>query len=120
MKFQAREREREMGLSDVVAGNLKTLYLVVIAAMKAYGLATGQSFNGVFVLLASTAVVGVVLILSVIWDVSRKAAKALTRDHDSGGTDTCRGGICWHGVAVRSPASQLRFRLPQQHPHNLL
>ncbi|GFY86253.1 hypothetical protein Acr_04g0009910 [Actinidia rufa] len=109
-----------MGVSDVVAGNLTTLYLVVIAAMKAYGLVTGQSFNGGFVLLVSTAVVSVVLILSVIWDVSRKVAKTLTRVHDSGSSDTCRGGICWHGVSVRSPASQLRFRLPQQHPNNLL
>ncbi|PSR99578.1 Proline-rich protein [Actinidia chinensis var. chinensis] len=117
-----------MGVSDVVAGNLTTLYLVVIAAMKAHGLATGQGFSGGFVLLVSTAVVGVVLIVSVIWDVSRKAAKALTRDRDrdsdrdrgAGVAETCRGGICWHGVAVRSPASQLRLRLPQHHPHHFL
>ncbi|KAJ8537876.1 hypothetical protein K7X08_014416 [Anisodus acutangulus] len=30
--------------------------------------------------------------------------------------ELCRGGICWHGVAVRSPASQVRFRLPQHYP----
>ncbi|XP_027148933.1 uncharacterized protein LOC113749404 [Coffea eugenioides] len=111
-----------MAISDAVVGNLTTLYLVVIAALKAYGLASGKSFGGGFVLLASTAVVGVLLIASLTWDVSRKATYALTR-HDrsnstSGGRhdghEMCRGGICWHGVAVKSPASQVRFRLPQQ------
>ncbi|GFP79155.1 hypothetical protein PHJA_000059000 [Phtheirospermum japonicum] len=34
------------------------------------------------------------------------------RDH---GHEMCRGSICWHGVAVKSPASQVRFRLPQHH-----
>ncbi|CAN4122583.1 unnamed protein product [Withania somnifera] len=115
-----------MAISDTVVGNLTTLYLLVIAAMKAYGLMTGQSYSGIFVLIVSTAVVGGVLIMSLTWDVSRKATRyALTmvphqqhptqqpRHHSD---ELCRGGICWHGVAVRSPASQFRFRLPQHHP----
>lgn len=109
-----------MSISDVVAANLTTLYLVVIAAMKAYGLVTGKNFTGAFVLIASTAVVAVILIVSLAWDVSRKAADALSpRDRilntGSGGHEheMCRGGICWHGVAVKSPMSQVRFRLPQ-------
>ncbi|KAL0438405.1 UNVERIFIED_CONTAM: hypothetical protein Slati_2323500 [Sesamum latifolium] len=102
-----------MAISDAVVGNLTTLYLVVIAAMKAYGLAVGRSFSGVCVLVLSTAVVALILIASLTWDVWRKATRALTtRDH---GHEMCRGGICWHGVAVKSPASQVRFRLPQQH-----
>ncbi|KAL3505411.1 hypothetical protein ACH5RR_035252 [Cinchona calisaya] len=115
-----------MAISDAVVGNLTTLYLVVIAAMKAYGLASGRSFGGGFVLIASTAVVGVILIASLTWDVSRKATYALTRNdprinnnHNHGldeHHEMCRGGICWHGVAVKSPASQVRFRLPQHHP----
>ncbi|GMP81656.1 hypothetical protein CsSME_00036292 [Camellia sinensis var. sinensis] len=105
-----------MTISDVVAGNLTTLYLVAIAGIKAYGLISGQGFNGIFVLLVSTIMVGLVLISSLIWDVSRKATKALAPHHHQ--TEICHGGICWHGVAVRSPASQVRFRLPQQHPHN--
>ncbi|KAK4387449.1 UNVERIFIED_CONTAM: hypothetical protein Sangu_1939300 [Sesamum angustifolium] len=104
-----------MPISDAVVGNLTTLYLLVIAAMKAYGLATGRSFSGSCVLILSTAVVAFILIASLTWDVSRKATQALmTRDH---GHEMCRGGICWHGVAVKSPASQVRFRLPQHHNH---
>ncbi|XP_059279419.1 uncharacterized protein LOC132033459 [Lycium ferocissimum] len=118
-----------MAISDTVVGNLTTLYLLVIAAMKAYGLMTGQSYSGVFVLIVSTAVVGSVLILSLTWDVSRKAKYALTRHHHHHPSqhnnnqprhhsdEFCRGGICWHGVAVRSPASQVRFRLPQHYPN---
>ncbi|CAI9763804.1 unnamed protein product [Fraxinus pennsylvanica] len=101
-----------MAISDAVVGNLTTLYLVVIAAMKAYGLMVGRSFSSGYVLILSTAIVGSILIASLTWDVSRKATYALTRDH---GHETCRGGICWHGVAVKSPESQVRFRLPQQH-----
>ncbi|KAL0366022.1 UNVERIFIED_CONTAM: hypothetical protein Sradi_3492300 [Sesamum radiatum] len=104
-----------MPISDAVVGNLTTLYLLVIAAMKAYGLATGRSFSGSCVLILSTAVVAFILIASLTWDVSRKTTQALiTRDH---GHEMCRGGICWHGVAVKSPASQVRFRLPQHHNH---
>ncbi|XP_058218233.1 uncharacterized protein LOC131329169 [Rhododendron vialii] len=106
-----------MGASDVVVGNLMTVYLVVIAAVKAHGLVCGQGISGVFMLVVSTAVVGVILVGSIIWDLCRKAGKALVvaRDDDHGSSEICRGGICWHGVAVRSPASQVRFRLPQQH-----
>lgn len=106
-----------MGASDVVVGNLMTVYLVVIAAVKAHGLVCGQGLSGVFMLVVSTAVVGVILIGSIIWDLYRKASKALVvaRDDDQGSSEICRGGICWHGVAVRSPASQVWFRLPQQH-----
>ncbi|XP_075479949.1 uncharacterized protein LOC142520730 [Primulina tabacum] len=104
-----------MGISDAVLGNLTTLYLLVIAAMKAYGLAAGRSFSGGCVIVLSTVVVAAILIASLTWDVSRKATHALiARDHAH---EMCRGGICWHGVAVKSPASQVRFRLPPQH-HN--
>ncbi|GMH18021.1 hypothetical protein Nepgr_019862 [Nepenthes gracilis] len=102
-----------MAVSDVVVGKLLTIYLAVIAAMKAYGLVTGRSFTGCFVLVASTAVVGIVLVGTLTWDVSRKATYAVSRDHEN---EMCRGGICWHGVAVKSPASQVRFRLPPQQP----
>uniref|UniRef100_A0A7C8YP26 Uncharacterized protein n=2 Tax=Opuntia streptacantha TaxID=393608 RepID=A0A7C8YP26_OPUST len=107
-------------ISDTVAGNLTTIYLAVIAAMKAYGLATGRNFTGIFVLAASTAVVGSVLVAALTWDVSKKATLALSRDSQAPPSPTaaemCRGGICWHGVAVKSPASQVWFRLPQHHP----
>ncbi|CAK9148299.1 unnamed protein product [Ilex paraguariensis] len=106
-----------MAISDAVVGNLTTMYLAVIAAIKAYGLVTGRSFSGGFVLIISTAVIGVILIATLTWDVSRKATYAMTRDHAH---EMCRGGICWHGVAVKSPASQVRFRLPQHHPQNHL
>ncbi|GMH22874.1 hypothetical protein Nepgr_024717 [Nepenthes gracilis] len=98
-----------MAISDAVVGNLITIYVAVIAALDAYGLVTRWSFTGWFVLVASTVLVGVVLIGSLAWDVSRKAIMyAVSRNRVN---EVCRGGICWHGVAVKSPASQVRFRL---------
>ncbi|MCD9637708.1 hypothetical protein HAX54_021145 [Datura stramonium] len=103
-----------MAISDKVTGNLTTLYLAIIGAMKAYGLITGRNFTGCFVLILSTAAVVVVLIASLTWDISLKARRnAMNRDHQVHTHEFCRGGICWHGVAVSSPASQFRFRLPQ-------
>ncbi|KAG6432033.1 hypothetical protein SASPL_103606 [Salvia splendens] len=102
-----------MTISNAVVGNLTTIYLVVIATMKAYGLAVGRSFGSAYVLALSTAVVAAVLVASLAWDVSRKVTQALmARDSHH---EMCRGGICWHGVAVKSPASEVRFRLPHHH-----
>ncbi|KAJ9165957.1 hypothetical protein P3X46_020767 [Hevea brasiliensis] len=106
-----------MALSDAVIANLTTIYVAVIAGIKAYGLVTGRSFSGGFVLILSTTLVGLILIGSLTWDVSRKVTYAISRDHIHV-HEMCKGGICWHGVAVRSPASQVCFRLPQHQPHN--
>ncbi|WCJ35084.1 hypothetical protein M5689_016352 [Euphorbia peplus] len=103
-----------MAVSDAVTANLTTIYVAIIAGIKAYGLVSGRSFSGGFVLILSTAVVGLILIASLTWDVSRKATYAISRDHIHV-HEMCKGGICWHGVAVRSPASQVRFRLPQHY-----
>ncbi|EXC25011.1 hypothetical protein L484_021881 [Morus notabilis] len=106
-----------MAVSDAVVGNLTTIYVAIIAGIKAYGLVVGRSFGGGFVLVASTILVGLILIGTLTWDVSRKATYAVSRDHHVHvNHEMCKGGICWHGVAVRSPASQVRFRLPQQLP----
>ncbi|KAL5557862.1 hypothetical protein UlMin_034073 [Ulmus minor] len=105
-----------MAVSDAVVGNLTTIYVVLIVAIKTYGLVFGRSFGGGFVLVLSTIIVGFVLIGTLTWDVSRKATYAVLGDsHQHVHVhEICKGGICWHGVAVRSPASQVRFRLPQQ------
>ncbi|XP_024010430.1 uncharacterized protein LOC18008786 isoform X2 [Eutrema salsugineum] len=116
-----------MALSDAVLGNLATIYVAVIIAIKVYGLVSGRSFSAGFVVFVSITAVGVLLAVTLAWDVSRRAADAVSRynrvvaedlshrhNHDGGGI--CKGGICWHGVAVRSPASQVRFRLPQHIP----
>ncbi|MFS8000857.1 hypothetical protein Hanom_Chr13g01183491 [Helianthus anomalus] len=105
-----------MAVSDMVVGNLMMLYLAVIAAIKGYGQVTGRSYGGVTVLILSTAAVGVLLLGALTWDVSRKAATyaVVTRVGEDVEHEMCRGGICWHGVAVKSPASDLRFRLPQR------
>ncbi|KAL9999292.1 hypothetical protein Hdeb2414_s0009g00324651 [Helianthus debilis subsp. tardiflorus] len=105
-----------MAVSDMVVGNLMMLYLAVIAAIKGYGQVTGRSYGGVTVLIISTVAVGVLLLGALTWDVSRKAATyaVVTRVGDEVEHEMCRGGICWHGVAVKSPASDLRFRLPQR------
>ncbi|KAL9244034.1 hypothetical protein vseg_017851 [Gypsophila vaccaria] len=107
-----------MAVSDAVVGNITTLYLAIIGSIKAYALITGQTYTGPFVLAASTAAVALLLVASLTWDVSRKAAPSslASPSPSSSATETCRGGICWHGVAVKSPASQVWFRLPQPHP----
>ncbi|KAI3516953.1 hypothetical protein L1887_16135 [Cichorium endivia] len=106
-----------MAVSDVVVRNLMMLYLAVIAAIKGYGQLSGRSYGGASVLILSTAAVGILLLGALTWDVSRKAATyAVVTDEVE--HEMCRGGICWHGVAVKSPASQLRFRLPQRHHIN--
>ncbi|MBA0869481.1 hypothetical protein Goshw_028520 [Gossypium schwendimanii] len=101
-----------MAISDVVVGNLLIIYVAVIAGIKAYGLVCGRNFGGWFVLMASTTVVGLILVGALTWDVSRKATQAISgEDQDAGSLqvhEMCKGGICWHGVAVRFPASQLR------------
>ncbi|PQQ21577.1 uncharacterized protein Pyn_14934 [Prunus yedoensis var. nudiflora] len=103
-----------MAVSDAVAGNLTTIYVAVITGIKAYGLLFGQSFSGGFVLIVSTIVVCLILIATLTWDVSRKATYAIRRDHSVHVHDMCKGGICWHGVAVQSSASEVRLRLPHQ------
>lgn len=102
-----------MTVSDAVVGNLTAIYVAVIAAVKAYGVICDRSFGGAFVLIVSTAVVGLILIATLAWDVSHKAKHVVLRDHVH---EMCSGGICWHGVAIKSPASEVRFHLPQQHP----
>ncbi|XP_010536401.1 PREDICTED: uncharacterized protein LOC104811416 [Tarenaya hassleriana] len=113
-----------MALSDAVLGNITAIYVAVIVAIKAYGLLSGRSFGPGFLLAASISAVAAVIFATLAWDVSLRAAEAVSRCSRGGGEDRshhvggiCRGGICWHGVAVRSPASQVRFRLPQHIPY---
>ncbi|CAI0382579.1 unnamed protein product [Linum tenue] len=96
-----------MPISDAVTANLTPIYVVAIAGVKAYGMVCGRNFGAGFVLIASTAVVGLILVATLTWDVSRKATYAISGER-----------ICWHGVAVRSPASQVRFRLPRHYRHH--
>ncbi|CAI8600117.1 unnamed protein product [Vicia faba] len=106
-----------MALSDTVLSNLTIIYVTIIICMKFYGFLSGRTFTGAFILMMSTTVVVVILISTLAWDVSRKATYAFNRQHPPSHSHDeiiCKGGICWHGVAVRSPASQVRFRLPQQ------
>nr|GFD57750.1 uncharacterized protein [Tanacetum cinerariifolium] len=87
-----------------VVNNLTIFYLALIAIIKVSGEMSGRSYGGAAVLVLSTAVVGVVLVGTLMWDVSRKVAATC---RVVGGGDVahkmCRGGICWHGVAVKSP-----------------
>lgn len=106
-----------MAISDMVVSNLTIIYLFMIAAIKGYGQVTGQCYGGVWVLILSTVGVGGLLVGALMWDVSRKVATC-TVVVDDVAHEMCRGGICWHGVAVKSPASQIRFRLPQRHVMN--
>ncbi|XP_061373308.1 uncharacterized protein LOC133315658, partial [Gastrolobium bilobum] len=109
-----------MAVSDAVVSNMTTVFVAVIACIKVYGFVCGRSFSGGFVVIVSTTVVGLILVATLTWDLSRKATYAFTRHHHNHAHEMCKGGICWHGVAVRSPASQVRFRLPQQIPYGAL
>ncbi|KAK8482699.1 hypothetical protein V6N11_060271 [Hibiscus sabdariffa] len=111
-----------MAISDAVIGNLMLIYVAVITGIKAYGLVCGRSFGGGFVLIVSSAVVGLILVGTLTWDITRKVTYTVSRDQPPSVHlhEMCKGGICWHGVAVRSPASQVRFRLPQQIPYGSL
>ncbi|KAL4557523.1 hypothetical protein LXL04_035704 [Taraxacum kok-saghyz] len=101
-----------MAISDMVAGNLTILYLVVIAAIKVYGQLSGRCYGGAAMLILSTATVGVLLVGALTWDISRKVVtcSVVTRCDDEVAQELCRGGICWHGVAVKSPASQFGLK----------
>ncbi|PIA55462.1 hypothetical protein AQUCO_00700034v1 [Aquilegia coerulea] len=111
-------------ICDGVVSNITSLYLGVIVMMKLFGLMTGKTFSGWFVVVVSTFVVGSIFIGALTWDVSRKATYATAVDRyyqvggrggGGGGEERCRGGgICWHGVSVESSVSQIRFQLPQQ------
>ncbi|KAK9136483.1 hypothetical protein Syun_015813 [Stephania yunnanensis] len=116
-----------MMISDVVAGNLTPLYLGVIAAIKAYGVASGRNMSGWVVLASSTTVVAAILVAALTWDVSRKptsysyattlVSNPLHRTNSSSSSSSsswsCRGGICWHAVpSAAATVSQLRFHLP--------
>ncbi|CAH8386281.1 unnamed protein product [Eruca vesicaria subsp. sativa] len=121
-----------MCLSDAVLRNLVTVYVAVIIAIKVYGTVSGTSFGAGFVVVVSVTAVGVLLAVTLAWDVTRRATDAVSRynrvgvedlshrNHHDGVGGVCKGGICWHGVAVRSPASQVRFRLPQHIPYGAL
>ncbi|CAM8974788.1 unnamed protein product [Rhodiola kirilowii] len=102
-----------MAISDAVVANLTTIYLAVIAAIKAYGLVSGRRFSGGCVLIVSTTAVGLMIVGTLAWDVSRKATYALSRRKVR---EICKGGICWHGVAAKSPAWEMQFRIPHQQP----
>ncbi|KAL2319174.1 hypothetical protein Fmac_033050 [Flemingia macrophylla] len=106
-----------MAVSDTVVSNLTLLYVAVIACIKVYAFACGRTLTGAFVLAASTAAVGLILVATLTWDVSRKATHAFASADHPPPPHACKGGICWHGVAVRSPAQQVRFRLPHNLPY---
>ncbi|KAE9603524.1 hypothetical protein Lal_00001718 [Lupinus albus] len=104
-----------MLISDRVAKNLTKIYVVVFVLIKSYDVFYKRRYSGCFITFLSTTFVGFILMVTLIWDVSRKAKYVFMRN-DNDTQQICKGGICWHGVAEKSPASQLRFRLPNHIP----
>ncbi|OIV97586.1 hypothetical protein TanjilG_12343 [Lupinus angustifolius] len=104
-----------MNISDTVARNLTKIYVVVLILIKTYDVYYGRRYSGCFMVFLSTTLVGSILIVTLMWDVSRKATYIFMNNNNHR-QEICKGGICWHGVAVKSPASQLRFRLPNRMP----
>lgn len=110
-----------MGACDVVASNISMIYVGVMVGVKAYGVVYGRNYSGGYVVIVSTTLVTLMLLATLTWDLSRKAKDVFVGDHHHHPRThqemSCKGGICWHGVAERSPASHVRFRLPQHVPH---
>ncbi|KAK1431341.1 hypothetical protein QVD17_07798 [Tagetes erecta] len=104
-----------MPISDIIVTNFTIFYLTIIVLIKCYAYLTGRSYGGAAVLILSTVVVTVVLVVALMWDLCRKVVTytAVVSCNDVA-HEMCRGGICWHGVAVKSPASEVRFSLPQR------
>ncbi|RID56164.1 hypothetical protein BRARA_G03380 [Brassica rapa] len=112
-----------MALSDAVLGNHATIYVGVIIVIKLYGLVSGTSFSAKFIFVVSVTAVGVLFGVALAWDVSRYnrvSVEDLSHCHSHDGGGICKGGICWHGVSVRSPVSQVRFSLPQHVPYGAI
>ncbi|KAK9108686.1 hypothetical protein Sjap_016746 [Stephania japonica] len=119
-----------MMISDVVAGKLTPLYLGVIGAIKAYGVASGRNMSGWVVLAAATTFVAAILVAALTWDVCRTRVYHHHHHHhhqqeqeqqdycrksrsSSSSSSSCPGGICWHAVpSAAATVSQLRFHLP--------
>ncbi|KAJ0255887.1 hypothetical protein HA466_0089300 [Hirschfeldia incana] len=68
-----------MALSDAVLGNLATIYVAVIIAINVSGIVSGTSFGAGFVVVVSIMAVGVLLAVTLAWDVARRAADAVSR-----------------------------------------
>ncbi|KAK7310969.1 hypothetical protein RJT34_08793 [Clitoria ternatea] len=101
-----------MAISDAVARNLTTLYAALMACVEAYGFMCGRRFGSIYVVILCSTLVFLTLAATLTWDISRKATCAFPSEEH----ETCKGGICWHGVSSRFPASEVRFRLPRQLP----
>ncbi|TKY75256.1 hypothetical protein E2542_SST04023 [Spatholobus suberectus] len=95
-----------MAISDVVVRNLTTIFVGLMACFEAYGFVCGRRFSSGYVVVVSTIAVVLILVATLTWDISRKATCAFHSDHGDSHEVVCKGGICWHGVAPRSPASQ--------------
>ncbi|KAE9586711.1 hypothetical protein Lalb_Chr23g0266111 [Lupinus albus] len=105
-----------MGISDKVVSNLTIIYVAVLIVIKGYGFIYGRSYSVCFIVIVSNTFMFFILIVTLIWDVSRKAKYAFKRHHNHA-YEKCKGGICWHGVTNKFPASQVRFRLPRHIPN---
>nr|XP_004499284.1 uncharacterized protein LOC101498178 isoform X1 [Cicer arietinum] len=100
-----------MGVCDIVASNLTIIYVAVTAFVKAYGILNGRNYSGVFVVTVSTSLVALILFATLMMDLCRKFNNKLLivgehHPRTSHREMSCKGGICWHGVAERLPASQ--------------
>ncbi|KAL2346238.1 hypothetical protein Fmac_000238 [Flemingia macrophylla] len=104
-----------MAISDAVARNLTTIFVALMASFQAYAFLCGRRISGGYAALLSTAALLLILVATLTWDISRKA-RCGRRSRHHHVEEVCKGGICWHGVAPPSPASQLRFTLPRHLP----
>ncbi|CAJ2675769.1 unnamed protein product [Trifolium pratense] len=111
-----------MGACDIVASNLTIFYLAIIVCLKIYGVC----YNFMFVLTLSTTILAFIFVATLIWDLFQKFSTNPSccvfvpeQEQEQPRTmSSCKGGICWHGVADHYPASKMRLKIPLRLPHD--
>ncbi|CAN7054682.1 unnamed protein product [Brassica rapa subsp. trilocularis] len=91
-----------MALSDAVLGNHAMIYVgVIIVNCTAWSLERASALDS-----SSSSRLRPSGAADAVSRYNRVSVEDLSHRHSQDGGGICKGGICWHGVAVRSPASQ--------------
>jgi hypothetical protein len=104
-----------MGACDIVVSNLTIIYLAILACLKVYGVIYGLSYGFMFVMTFSTTIVVFIFVGTIMWDLFEKfntSCVVFDVPQQPRIMSSCKGGICWHGVADSSSASKISFKLP--------
>ncbi|GAU12266.1 hypothetical protein TSUD_02330 [Trifolium subterraneum] len=108
-----------MGACDIVASNLTIIYLATLVCLKIYGVVHGWTYGFIFATTCSTTIVAFILVATLMWDLFQKfiSTSCVFVPEQPPTISSCKGGICWHGVAERYPASKMSIKLPRRLLH---